>query len=116
MKILSSKFVLTVPEAKAPPAKVAPARAVLPKEPTLVEMAENFAHAVAAWSAIGFKTVSPEVYSERAAICDACQFWDGSARLGLGKCKAPKCGCSKLKRWLASEQCPLSPPKWRKTA
>ncbi|MGH7960190.1 MAG: hypothetical protein ACREH8_24715, partial [Opitutaceae bacterium] len=57
------------------------------------------------WAAAGFKTVTREQYDARIAVCDACEFWDGKARLGLGKCKAPGCGCTKFKRWLATEQC-----------
>lgn len=65
---------------------------------------------MARWSAAGFATVSGETYAARASACEACPMWDGAARLGLGKCNAPGCGCTKLKRWLATEKCPLC--KW----
>ena len=76
-----------------------------PGEPTMAEMAVNFAGAVAEWSLRGFPVVTEEEYAARAAICDSCDFWDPQARLGLGKCKAPGCGCTKLKRWLRTEKC-----------
>ena len=79
-------------------------------EPTLTELATNFAGAVGRWAAGGFATVDADAYAARSAICDGCTFWDGSARLGLGKCKAPGCGCTSVKRWLATERCPLR--KW----
>lgn len=79
-------------------------------EPTALELAQNFTAAMAKWSLAGFPVVSEEDYRARAEACDACEFWDGKARLGLGKCNAPGCGCTKLKRWLATEPCPLG--KW----
>lgn len=81
-----------------------------PGEPTTLELAANFAGAMARWGAAGFATVSADTYAERAAICDACEHWDGSARAGLGKCNAPGCGCTRFKRWLATERCQLG--KW----
>lgn len=79
-------------------------------EPTLADLASNFATAVQKWAAGGFNTVTKEDYGSRAAVCAVCEFWDGSARAGLGKCNAPGCGCTRLKRWLATERCPLG--KW----
>lgn len=79
-------------------------------EPTIAELASNFAGAIARWSSDGFPVVTAGQYKDRAAACETCEHWDGSARLGLGKCKAPGCGCTKLKRWLATEKCPLA--KW----
>lgn len=90
--------------------KAAAVAAAKPAEPTLLEMAENFAAAVDRWARSGFRTASPEVYAARSAICNACPHWDGAARRGLGKCKAPGCGCTGLKRWLETEKCPLG--KW----
>ncbi len=81
-------------------------------EPTALELAANFAGAMSRWASAGFRTVSAEQYAARSAVCDACEMWDGAARLGLGKCKAPGCGCTSMKRWLASERCPLD--KWHK--
>jgi hypothetical protein len=49
--------------------------------------------------------VTDAEYEARSAICEPCEYWDGKARFGFGKCKAPKCGCTKFKRWLATERC-----------
>lgn len=78
------------------------------EEPTTAELASNFAGAMVRWASAGFPTVSREVYEQRGAVCGSCQHWDGEARGGLGKCNHPGCGCTKLKRWLASEKCPLN--------
>lgn len=80
------------------------------REPTTAELAANFAGAMLRWSAGGFRTVSREQYGSRMAICSACAHWDGAARLGLGACRAPGCGCTRFKQWLATERCPLN--KW----
>ncbi len=80
------------------------------KEPSPLELVSNFSTAMTVWVKAGAPVVSEEVYRERAAICDGCEYWQPEARLGLGKCSAPGCGCTKLKRWLATESCPLR--KW----
>jgi len=79
-------------------------------EPSIADLASNFATAISRWTAAGFSTVTREQYDARAAVCDACEYWDGNARLGLGKCGAPGCGCTAMKRWLSTEKCPLG--KW----
>ena len=79
-------------------------------EPTIAEITANFTGAMARWAAAGFKTVSAETYAARATVCEACEFWDSSARFRLGMCRARGYGCTKFKRFLASEQCPLE--KW----
>ena len=56
----------------------------------------------------GFKIADDETLAKRQAICDTCQYWKASARLGMGKCL--KCGCSLAKLKLASEECPIG--KW----
>jgi hypothetical protein len=77
-------------------------------EPRPIELARSFAVATERWAAAGFPVVDRTEYDRRAEICDRCPFWDASARLGLGKCDAPGCGCTKFKRWLATEKCPTA--------
>lgn len=90
-------------------AKPIPAAVLNRPEPTAAELAGNFAAAMARVSAAAFNGrqvwVSEAEYRARLATCNTCELWDGEARLGLGKCKAPKCGCSRFKLWLATEQC-----------
>lgn len=75
-------------------------------EPTLADMATNFAKATAGWVTAGFPVVSESEYDRRLAICRSCQFWDESARLGYGKCNHKSCGCGKGKLWMGSQSCP----------
>ena len=84
------------------------------REPTVADMATNAGYA--AWRAAqallrgDALLVGADIYAARADACNACEYWDASARLGLGKCKHAKCGCTKFKRWMATEKCPLG--KW----
>lgn len=80
------------------------------EEPSLLELARNFTAALTKWVKAGAPVVSEEVYRERYAICEACEYWKPEARLGLGKCGARGCGCTKLKLWLSTEHCPIG--KW----
>lgn len=74
-------------------------------EPTPAELAVNFTGAMARWIQAGVPVVTQAVYYAREAACEPCELWDAAARFGLGKCMAPGCGCTKFKRWLATEQC-----------
>lgn len=77
-------------------------------EPTLAQMTENFGQAMATFIKAGLPVASKEVVLERAAACrKPCDYWDEKARLGLGKCRHPACGCSKGKWWLGTSRCPL---------
>ena len=78
--------------------------------PTIAEMAKNFAGAMTAWAASGFKTVDESVYRHRLSVCRECPYWKENARGGLGKCEHPSCGCSKAKHWLQTSVCPAG--KW----
>lgn len=80
-------------------------RAALPPEPTLAEMATNFAGAMVRWAAAGAPVVDEATYAARSAACDLCEYWAPQGNAGLGKCLAPGCGCTKFKRWLATENC-----------
>ena len=74
-------------------------------EPNAAEMAVNFTKAISHWITAGAPVVSQAQYDQRSAICGPCEYWAGEANLGLGKCKVPGCGCTKFKRWLATEVC-----------
>lgn len=107
---VSSGKVIDPPQVPAPAAAIAAAQAGIPPgafpEPSPAEMSANLAKAAARWIGAGFPVVSQTIYDTRSDACQKCSFWDGKARLGLGKCKAPGCGCTGLKRWLATETCP----------
>lgn len=60
---------------------------------------------MASWIKAGAPVVTEAEYAARTAACEACELWDATARLGLGKCQAPGCGCTKFKRYLATEKC-----------
>lgn len=74
-------------------------------------LAFNFAAASARWVSSGFKVITEEEFGKRLAICEPCPNWKGEAGFGMGRCG--KCGCVKVKLYLASEKCPLPVPLWK---
>ena len=103
-----SGLVLSEFRVTAPP-RPAAHRESLP-EPSRMEMMGHAGEALGKWAASGFKIAPPVVRSIRYQICLGCTFWDDQARMGLGKCRHSKCGCTKLKLALGTEACPLG--KW----
>lgn len=78
------------------------------KDVPMYVMAKNFGKAMAKFAGSGFLRATAEQHAERMVECNACEFWDPKARLGLGKCA--KCGCTGAKQWIASSECPIG--KW----
>ena len=76
--------------------------------PTTFQMVQKFAKATYNWAKSGFKLADEPELGRRKSICNKCNFWYPTARMGLGKCL--KCGCSSAKLKLASEKCPIG--KW----
>ena len=72
--------------------------------PSMLKMLQNFTNATFRWASAGFKIADDETLAKRQAICDTCQYWKASARLGMGKCL--KCGCTSLKLKFDTEKCP----------
>jgi hypothetical protein len=82
-----------------------PAHAPPAEFPPLTEQAANLAGAVVRSIASGLKRRTPEQQAEIMAICRECP------EFSSGRCRI--CGCRlKVKIALASESCPLDPPKW----
>lgn len=82
-------------------------------EPSLKKKALSLAASLTEWAAAGFKVVSQEEFDRRLATCKSCEFWDGRAMAGTGKCK--KCGCStQAKLRLSTAACPEN--KWSAVA
>lgn len=66
--------------------------------------------ALAKWARGGFGLVERRARALRRRACEACPFWAKRGNLGLGECRHPACGCTRVKRWLATERCPVG--KW----
>lgn len=88
--------------ARCPPAAI--------KTPVAMKIA-NLRHAMRRWLANGLRIAPSAIRKERAAICRMCPHWNPAGNLGLGECRAPGCGCTRAKIWLASESCPVG--KWK---
>jgi hypothetical protein len=97
------RFHTPVPAQPAIPAERLP-------EPTFAEEIGHAGTALARWAAAGLPIAPPEARAIRYETCLRCEYWSNKARLGLGKCRHPDCGCTRLKfRW-ATERCPMG--KW----
>ena len=57
--------------------------------------------------------VTDDELKRRDTICNACELWKPEGNLGMGECTHPQCGCTKMKRGLATETCPAG--KWNAT-
>jgi hypothetical protein len=74
--------------------------------PTLKDLALRFSGAVATWVIAGFPVVSEDQLNKRWNKCQTCEHWERGTV--FAHCR--KCGCTKLKLWLATEICPAG--KW----
>jgi hypothetical protein len=78
-----------------------------PSYPPIAEQAANAAKAAGRFVASGLKTVDKAEYERRLAICKACDQYDAK------QARCVLCGCrTKYKLRMATESCPLDPPKW----
>lgn len=87
-----------------------------PSRPSLVRKAWTYATAVAKWTAAGNPVRSQQRINEILAICQACPMFADTK----GRTHCRLCGCSlsaapdglNNKIAMATESCPLDPPKW----
>lgn len=88
-------------------------------EPGMLAKAWNYSEAVTRWKLAGSPTRSQAEIDAILTICKACPFYTETDR---PRCR--KCGCSvnnqpngiTNKIAMATESCPLDPPKWEATA
>jgi hypothetical protein len=83
------------------------ASAVPSENPSTAVLVGRAAKAGLRWVGAGMPLVARATYRQRLTACQACAYWKPAARLGLGKCRAPGCGCTGLKLRLATERCPV---------
>ena len=75
--------------------------------PTITQMTSNLVAAIARNTANRLRRVPDDVQAIRMKHCSGCDYWSGEARLGLGKCSHPSCGCTRIKTIFAAEKCPI---------
>jgi hypothetical protein len=80
------------------------------QEPRITESAKFLTKSLKQWAKAGFPVADKQTVKARKQSCINCGFWNAEARMGLGKCTHQKCGCTKIKWWLATEKCPIG--KW----
>lgn len=89
-------------------------RATRPKRTLRLAWSATVAHA--RWVAAGMPVRSAEEIKTTFEICKACKFFD-MLPADQGTCKVCGCGLKKAgglgaKNMMATEHCPLTPPKW----
>ena len=100
-------LVVVVPELAVDlKARPVPASLPLPGSPSLFQKAARLSTELRGWVTAGLPVAPRHVRAARAAACLACPYFDAAGNAGLGECRAPGCGCTKFKRWLASAACP----------
>lgn len=73
---------------------------------TLLTKAKRLRMELTAWAKFGMPLASSAVRKARLAVCEACAYYDPKGNWGMGECKAPLCGCSRIKAALATSKCP----------
>lgn len=91
-------------------------RGEVPGKISAPELVQNLTNSLAKSRALGLKFVDRETYQKRMGKsgCGGCKFWVIDPLLKISRCEV--CGCTDLKPWFASEECPLPEPqkRWRK--
>lgn len=67
---------------------------------------------VSAWLRAGAPLVSRIVRKARLSACCGCEYHSPSGNLGMGECRYPGCGCTRIKAALATSRCPANPSRW----
>lgn len=80
------------------------------ERPGVANKAGRLGGALVRWVRAGFGLAEKRERARRKAACETCELWRPRGNLGLGECQAPGCGCTRLKRYLPTERCPLG--KW----
>lgn len=62
------------------------------------------------WVKAGCPVTTKQALEARKAMCAGCEAWRPRGNHGWGECSDYRCGCTKVKRWLATETCPRG--KW----
>ena len=77
---------------------------------SLLTKAQRLRRELTAWAKAGMPLAPKETRQARLAVCASCEYYDPKGNLGMGACKAPGCGCSRVKAALATSKCPKG--KW----
>ena len=62
------------------------------------------------WHKMGYKLISPDMWSYRLSKCRTCKFWSETKHSQYMRCS--KCNCSSEGMVLKSSHCPLNESKW----
>lgn len=80
------------------------------ENPSLLTKAKRLRHELGIWAKAGLPVAPKALRKARLAVCAACEYYDPAGNWGMGQCKAPGCGCSRVKAALLTSVCPKN--KW----
>ncbi len=79
----------------------------------LLTKAQRAQREIRHWILAGMPIAPKEVRAARLAHCGVCSFYAAEGNWGLGECRAPGCGCSRVKAAFATSKCPHPDgPRW----
>ena len=80
---------------------------------SLLTKAQRATREIRHWIVAGMPIAPKEVRLARLAFCERCAFYAADGNWGLGECRAPGCGCSRVKAAFANSRCPHPDgPRW----
>lgn len=109
--VVYAENLIAMPKAPRPPPAPAP-RPVKRDHASFVTKLGRAKRSLLNWKEKGCPMVSREERKRRLSICQGCPYWNEKGNFLFGECTAPGCGCTRIKMALATERCPLTPPKW----
>ena len=80
------------------------------EDASLMTKAQRLRRELATWAKAGAPMAVRGIRLSRLRVCSACEYYDPKGNWGLGQCRAPGCGCTKVKAYLATSKCPKG--KW----
>ena len=80
------------------------------EDPSLLTKAQRLRRELTSWVKAGAHMATRANRIARLKVCASCEYFDPSGNWGLGQCRAPGCGCTKDKAYLATSKCPKD--KW----
>ena len=80
------------------------------EDASLLTKAGRLRRELTEWAKAGAPLASKPIRKARLAVCATCEYYDPKGNWGMGQCRAPGCGCTKVKAFLATSRCPKG--KW----
>lgn len=77
-----------------------------PENTSLLTKIARAKQEIIAWNASGRPRASKQIRQARLAACRTCEYYNAKGNFLLGECRAPGCGCTRVKLFLLTAKCP----------